>query len=196
MEKIQFNSSGTLLLSRPNKVHATRTGGYTDIELFFDGKAVTLYGKNINGYLQMDAPGSIDQLIDTLRSKGAALPAADLLESNVYDTVMPDVISAKHIGEGVVGGVECEHLAFRQQNVDWQLWVAKGAKPIPCKLVITSKDVGGAPQYTMVVRDWKTDVPADDAAFTFNPPSGSKKLGQDALADLDELPKGTPEKGQ
>ena len=92
LEKIQFNDSGTLLLSRPDKVHATRTGGYADVELFFDGKVATVLGKNINKYIQLDAPGSIDQLIDTLRDHGAPLPGADLLLSNVYDTVIGDVI--------------------------------------------------------------------------------------------------------
>jgi hypothetical protein len=137
-------------------------------------------------------------MIDSLRKHGAELPAADLLLSNVYDTVMPDVVSAKHVGEGVVGGVECEHLAFRQADVDWQLWVEKGAKPIPRKLVITSKAVTGAPEYTVLIRDWKTDAPADDAAFTFSAPSGSQKLEPDeALAKLDELPESSaPMKGK
>jgi hypothetical protein len=190
MEKIQFNDSGTLLLSGPNKVHATRTGGYADVELFFDGKVATVLGKNINKYIQLEAPGSIDQLIDTLRDRGAPLPGADLLLSNVYNTVVGDVIDAKHIGEGVVGGAECQHLFFRQKDVDWQLWVKSGPTPVPCKLVITSKAVGGAPEYTLVIRDWKTGVPADDAAFGFNAPSGSQKAGQEALANLDQLPSG------
>jgi hypothetical protein len=192
MEKVQFNDSGTLLLSRPNKLHATRTGGYADVELFFDGKVATVLGKNINKYLQLDAPGSIDQLIDTLRDRGAPLPGADLLLSNVYDTVIGDVIGAKHVGEGVIGGADCQHLFFRQKDVDWQLWVTAGPSPIPCKLVITSKGVGGAPEYTLVIRDWKTGVPADDAAFVFNAPSGSQKVGQDALANLDQLPRSAP----
>jgi hypothetical protein len=197
LEKIQFNSSGTMLLSRPNKVRATRTGGYSDVELTFDGKVVTIYGKHINQYMQLDAPGSIDQMIDTLHNRGAALPAADLLLSDVYDAVTADVVSAKHIGEGVIGGVECEHLAFRQPDVDWQIWIDKGPKPVPCKLVITSKAVSGSPEYTMVIRDWKTDVPADDAAFTFNAPSGSQRLELgEGLAKLDELPDAGATKGK
>lgn len=187
-EKVQFNDSGTVLLSRPNKLHATRTGGYTDVELFFDGKMVTVLGKNLNKYVQLDAPGSVDQLIDTLRDKGAPLPGADLLLSDIYDTVIGDVESAKHIGEGIVGGVDCQHLFFAQKEVDWQLWVESGSKPIPRKLVITSKTVEGQPQYTLVIRDWKADAPADDAAFVFNAPSGAQKVEQGALAGLDQLP--------
>ncbi len=196
MEKVQFASSGTLLMHRPNEIKATRTGGYADVEMFFNGKTLTVYGKNINGYTQLDAPGSVDQLIDTLRERGWALPGADLLLGDIYGTMMADVIESKHIGLGVVGGVECNHLAFRNQDVDWQLWVEAGGKPIPRKLVITSKAIGGAPQYTLVINDFKTDVTADPAAFEFTPPDGATKLDLEALAKLDELPPAAPAKGQ
>jgi hypothetical protein len=188
MEKIQFASSGTLLMTRPSEIKATRTGGYADVEMIFDGKAVTIFGKNLNGYAQLDAPGTIDQLIDTLRNKGMAIPGADLLLSNVYGTLIGDVLEAKHIGEGVVEGVECEHLAFRNQETDWQLWIERGDKPIPRKYVITTKSVGAAPQYTLVIHDWKTDVETTAADFTFTPPEGAQKLGQDALAKLNDIP--------
>ena len=123
MEKIQFNNSGTLLLKRPNEIHVTRTGGYADVELFFDGKTVSIYGKNLKKYVQMDAAGSVDQLIEALRGKGMALPGADLLLGDVFKTLTDDLLEAKHIGLGVINGVECEHLAFRQKETDWQLWV-------------------------------------------------------------------------
>jgi hypothetical protein len=196
MEKIQFASSGTLLMHRPNELKATRTGGYADVELFFDGKTLTVYGKNLNGYTELDAPGTIDQLIDTLRGRGWALPGADLLLGDISGTLMSDVISSKNIGLGVVGGVECHHLAFRNQDVDWQLWVEVGDKPIPRKLVITSKAIGGAPQYTLVVNEFKTDVTADQAMFKFTPPEGATKLDVDALAKLDELPPAASANGQ
>lgn len=196
MEKVQFASSGTLLMHRPNEIKATRTGGYADVEMFFDGKTLTVYGKNINGYTQLDAPGSVDQLIDTLRERGWALPGADLILADVHGTLMTGVIDSKHIGLGVVGGVECNHLAFRNQDVDWQLWVEVGDRPIPRKLVITSKAIGGAPQYTLVIKDFKTDVTVDQATFEFTPPEGATKLELEALAKLDELPPAAPAKGQ
>ena len=64
VQKIQFASSGKLMLSRPDKLRVSRTGGYADVELIFDGKTVSVLGKNINAYAQTDASGTIDQLID------------------------------------------------------------------------------------------------------------------------------------
>jgi hypothetical protein len=196
IEKIQFASSGELLLSRPDKLRATRTGGYADVELVFDGKTATLYGRNINAYAQEDTPGSIDQLVDWLRSRfGADMPGADLLVAESYDALIADVVDAKHIGRGVVDGAECEHLAFRNLDTDWQLWVEVGPHPIPHKYVITSKTVAGAPQYTLVIRNWKVDVQARADAFAFKPMNDAKKLELAALSGIDEVPPGTPAGG-
>jgi len=191
VQKIQFTNSGQVLLSRPDKLRATRTGGYSDVELIFDGKTLTVLGKNLDAFTQVDSPGSIDQLIDRLRDQfSVAMPGADLLRSNSYDELMADVIDAKHIGRGVIDGVECEHLAFRNSETDWQIWVEVGSRPIPRKYVITSKAVGAAPQYTVRIKDWKTDVPIAANAFEFTAPAGAKKVDLAALSNIDEIPHG------
>jgi hypothetical protein len=193
LQKIQFTSSGQVLLSRPDKLWATRSGGYADVELVFDGKTVTVLGKNINAFAQTDSAGSIDQIIERLRDEhNVAMPGADLLLSRVYDELMADVIDAKHIGQGVVDGIECEHLAFRKPDVDWQLWVEIGDRPIPRKYVITDKALTGAPQYTLRIKDWRTDMQIAADAFAFKQPTGARKIEFTALRDIDEVPPGQP----
>lgn len=144
LEKIQFTNSGEALLRRPDKLYAHRVGGYSEVEMFFDGKIVRIYGKNVNGYAQFEAPGSVGQLIHLLRvGHGVSLPGADLLLSNAYEVLVAGALEAKRIGPGVIDGVECEHLAFRNFDTDWQLWVETGERPIPRQLVITSKTLIG-----------------------------------------------------
>lgn len=189
LEKIQFTNSGEALLSRPDKLRAHRIGGHADVEMFFDGKTVSIYGKSINGYAQFDAPGSVDQLIHALRlGHGVALPGADLLQTHSYDLLSAGIVEAKYMGLGVIGGKKCEHLAFRNMDTDWQLWVEEGKKPIPRKLVITSKTINSAPQYTLRIKHWDTGVTPDLDAFTFTPPQGVTVLDPHALMELDELP--------
>jgi hypothetical protein len=197
LEKIQFDSSGELLLSRPDKVRVTRTGGYADVELVSDGKTATLYGRNINAYAQAAAPGAIDDLVELLRARlGADIPGADLLLAASYDALTEGVVQAKHIGRGVIDGVECEHLAFRNPDTDWQIWIEVGAKPIPHKYVITTKTVTGAPQYSLVIRNWKSDVQPAADAFAFKPKADAKKVDFSALTNLDEVPNGQPPGGK
>jgi len=187
-EKLALASSGTLALNRPDKVRATRTGGFADVALGFDGKTLTLLGKNLNIYTQVDVPGTIDHLVDELRNKyHRPVPAADLLMSNPYDQLMPLVVDAKDLGSGVIGGVECDHLAFRTKDVDWQIWMTQGTNPHPCRYVITSKDVPGWPQYTIDVRTWKTGADAAQGGFSLNIPKDAKKVEPGALTDFDEL---------
>jgi hypothetical protein len=112
-QKLGLASSGTVILKRPDKIRVTRRGGFADVEAVFDGKTLSLLGKNANLYGQIDVPGSIDHLIDELRDKyDRPVPGADLLESNLYDALMPEVTDIKDLGSGVIGGTECDHLAF------------------------------------------------------------------------------------
>jgi hypothetical protein len=194
LQKIQFTSSGQVQLSRPDKLRATRTGGYRDIEIVFDGKMVTVNNKDAKDYAQIDAEGTADQLIDVLREKyGVVAPGADLLLPNVFDVMMADVVDGAVIGKGVIDGVECDHLAFRNAESDWQIWIESGAKPIPRKYVITTKGVAQGPQYTLRIKEWKSDVPAD--AFAFKPDSSAKKIALGDLGDIDEVPQGTTKQG-
>src|SRR3981189_1145914 len=112
LQKIQFTSSGELKINRPDKLRIKRTGGYADVELVYDGKTVSLYGNNAKAYVQADAPGTVDQLVDAIQPPvGGAMPGTDLLLSDAYDVLTSDVIEGHHVGQGVVDGVECEHLA-------------------------------------------------------------------------------------
>jgi len=188
-QKIALASSGTLTLNRPDKLHATRTGGFSNVEMVFDGKTLTLLGKNANLYAQVEAPGTIDQLVDVLRDKyHRPVPAADLLMSDPYKELMPEVNDAKDLGSGVIHGIECDHLAFRTKEVDWQIWIAQGARPYPCRYVITSKKVTGWPQYTLDIWAWKAGTEAAPDDFKLDIPANAKKLMPEQVPELNEIP--------
>jgi hypothetical protein len=188
-QKLGLASSGTMTVNRPDKMRASRKGGFADVEFVFDGKTATMLGQNANVYAQVEAPGTIDQLVDELRNKyGRPIPGADLLMSNVYDQLMPEVVDSKDLGSGVIGGVECDHLAFRTKEVDWQIWIAQGSRPYPCRYVITSTQISGTPQYSIDVRAWATGAEVASDRFAFKVPAGAKKLNPGDLRDFDELP--------
>jgi len=188
-QKLGIASSGKITLNRPDKIRVTRTGGFADVEFLFDGKTVTLLGKTENLYGQLEVPGTIDHLIDELRDKGRPVPGADLLLSDVYDKLMANVVDVKDLGSGVIGGVECDHLAFRTTEVDWQIWIAQGSRPYPCRYVITSNKVDQAPQYSITIRDWKTGDEVGSEDFSFKNSTNAKKMDLTDLPNVDELPK-------
>jgi hypothetical protein len=183
-QKLGLAASGTVTLDRPDKIRATRAGGFFSLEMIFDGKTLTLFGKNANLYTQVEEPGTIDQLVDTLRDKyGRPLPAADLLMSNSYGELMSEVTDVKDLGSGVVGGVECDTFAFRTEQVDWQIWIAQGEQPYPCRYVISTKGLKLAPQYTIQIRNWHAGGALAKDTFTFSNPTGASKVSLDELRE-------------
>jgi hypothetical protein len=188
-QKLGLASSGTVALNRPDKFRATRSGGFVDVEMVFDAKTVTLFGKNTNLYAQIDIPGTIDHLIDELHDKyDRPLPAADLLMTNVNDELMAEVVDVKDLGSGVIGGVECDHLAFRNQDVDWQIWIAHGDRPYPCRYVITTKLIAHSPQYSVQLRDWKTGDEVAAVDFSFKNATKAQKVDRKDLSEMNDLP--------
>jgi hypothetical protein len=188
-QKIALASSGTVTLDRPDKLHLTRTGGFANVEMVFDGKTLTLLGKNTNLYTQVEAPGTIDQLVDVLRDKyHRPVPGADMLISDPYKELMPEVNDVKDLGAGVIRGIECDHFAFRTNEVDWQIWIAQGARPYPCRYVITSKKVTGQPQYTLDIWAWKTGTEVASDSFKLAIPADAKKLAPDQVPELNDIP--------
>ena len=188
-QKLALVSSGAVTLNRPDKIRSTRAGGFADVEMSFDGKTLTILGKNLNIYAQQDMPGTLNHLVDELRFKhNRPLPAADLLLSDSYDALMHDVVDVKDLGSGVVGGVECDYLAFRTEEVDWQIWIAQGERPYPCRYTITTMALPGSPQYTIQIRDWKTGDEVAATDFSFKNPTDAKKVDLKNLEGTGDLP--------
>jgi hypothetical protein len=89
----------------------------------------------------------------------------------------------------VIGGVECDHFAFRTSEVDWQIWIAQGSRPYPCRYVITSIKVAQAPQYSVTISDWKIGDEVGAENVSFKNATNAKKRDLANLPNLDELPK-------
>ena len=189
-QTLALASSGSVTLKRPDNIRAARSAGFADVEMNFDGKTLTILGKHVNRYTQLDIPGTVSNLVDELREKhNRPLPAADLLLPKPYDVLMEDVTDVKDLGVGVIGGVECDYLAFRKSEVDLQIWISPGDRPLPCRYVITSKLIAGGPQYTIQFRNWKTGSATASTDFAFANPTKAEKVEFEKLKKAsDELP--------
>ena len=190
-EKLQFNSHAKLVVQRPSRFYATRQGRYADVEIFYDGKVVTVYGKNLNAYLQKDAAGAFDDAVATLESTaGIDLPGTDLLLADPYAVLSGGITSSGYHGTDYVDGVQCHHLSFREDQVDWQLWVRTGDQPLPVKSVITTKWLTGAPQYSVQFGDWNLAPVVAGDRFTFAVPQGAQKLDSLPVDEAGEMKPG------
>jgi hypothetical protein len=187
-QKIDLASSGTAAVVRPANIHATRKGGFADMELAYDGKTVTLIGHAAGVYAQVALEGTIDSMMDSLRNDyGVVLPATDLLMSDPATALMEGVTNVKDLGTGVINGQVCDHIALRSDDLDVQIWIAQGDAPYPCRYTISARTVDLQPQYTLQIDNWTTEVAPD--ALSVSIPEGAEQVDLDSLTLLShEMP--------
>lgn len=176
-QKIQVSRNQTIAVRRPDGMAADVAGDLEDLRFWYDGKQVTVYNKRTNSVGATDAPATIDATLDMLAGKyGLALPLADLLFSDPYKSLIGQVRSGQYVGTGFVLETRCHHLAFRQEAVDWQIWIQEGDKPLVRKIVITYKDSPGHPQFTALLSNWDLAAQPADSRFKPDLPADVKKV--------------------
>ena len=175
-EKVQFSSVTDLLAQRPDRFRAEVDGDLHSRLYLYDGKSFTLFARRLGYYATVPAPPTLAELSDRLDEKyGIEIPLVDLFRWGGPKASVKEISAASDIGPGVVEGVTCEHYAFRQPGLDWQVWIQNGAFPLPRKVVITTTTDEARPQYS-VVYTWNLAPSFNDAAFTFDPPEGTKRI--------------------
>ncbi|WP_158287752.1 DUF2092 domain-containing protein [Falsiroseomonas bella] len=174
-QKLQFLHAGELLVQRPDRLHAVRRGAAGVAEMVLDSRELILFGREANAFLRLPAP-SIAAAVEAVHRMGFDAPGADLLAERPLDSATTDIVSGAHVGMTFIDGVEVHQLAFRGAEVDWQLWVTSGDRPLPVRYVITTKTIPGGPQYTLQLTNWNVAPQADPARFVFTPPSGARQL--------------------
>ena len=171
-QKIQFHFSSNVVIERPNKLFAERADGGPDRRYFYDGTTLVLYDTQSGFFSVVAAPDNLDDLLHFASdSLNLVPPAGDLIYSNAFQLLTATITSGFVVGEDVIGGVKCHHLAFTSPLVDWQVWVADGDKPLPYKYVLTTMDDPTQPQFATTVSKWNTSPEIAGGTFTFDPPA-------------------------
>jgi len=176
-QKIQYDFVTSVVVQRPNKLRAERTGDLIDQVVIYDGKTLTIFDAGENYYAVADAPDNIDDVLHFARDTlDLVPPSGDLIYTDSFELLTAPVTSGMVVGKSIIGGVRCDHLAFSGPVVDWQVWIADGDKPLPYKYVITTKDDPAQPQYILMMSNWSVEPKIKDALFKFKVPKGAKKI--------------------
>jgi hypothetical protein len=166
----------TLLVQRPDRFRGTIVGDDQHHYLYLQDGELTLYTHERGYYAQADVPKDLGKAMEyALDEFGLEAPLVDLLFEDASERFVEGVESAIYLGESQVRGVDCHQIALRDPELDVQVWVTKGDKPLMKKVVIAYRWVTGSPKFSSVL-DWDVAPKVDDKAFTFKPPSGSMKI--------------------
>jgi hypothetical protein len=170
--KVQTARTQHVIVRRPDGAVATVTGDNLNLNFVYDGKQALLYNLDKPAYALVDSPPTLDATFDMLANDyGLVIPLADLLSSDSYHALTEHIISAQDLGIGYVNETKCHHLAFRQDSIDWQIWIDQGDVPTPRKIVITYKLLPQSPEFTAIISNWNLAAQPPADAFTITPPA-------------------------
>jgi hypothetical protein len=173
--KLQRTSDVQIAVRRPDRLRAELSGDLGERLFVYDGKSLGVYVKGENYFGSVAAPGTLRETLDTLEQHAIDLPLVDVVFVAMGGKLEATIQDAGEVGASMVDGVPCTQLAFRGANVDWQLWVEQGERPVPRKLVITTNDEPTRPQYVAVMR-WDVAPAQTEESFKFTPPTGTLRM--------------------
>jgi hypothetical protein len=175
-QKVQFGGAVDMKIRRPDRMRVDISGDRRNERFYYDGKTFTIFGEKTGYFAAFPAPGTLAELKDVLEKRYAIdLPLADLFYWGTERDGSAAITRATHVGTANVDGFMTDHYAFRQKDVDWELWIEQGGRPVPRKLVITTTADKTKPQHGMVM-NWDLAPKFDDQLFTFVPPANAHQI--------------------
>jgi hypothetical protein len=176
-QKLQRSSDAVIKLRRPDGLRIETTADRYRRTIQYDGKTLVLFDPDNKFYGTFAAPNTVDATATEVRTKlGIDLPLSQLLADDAVTALGGQKRTGVYVGMHRINGTSCHHLAFSQDNVDWQIWIAADGSPLPRKVVIDFKNRPGRPQYTAQLSDWNLQAKLADSDFRFKAPAGSEKI--------------------
>lgn len=175
-QAIQYSTKVNMLAEKPNGLRVEITADDEHRFYLFDGKNFTIYGAMAGFYATVPAPPTIKEMIDKISDKyDIEFPLTDLFLWGTDDAAAKKITSAIDVGPTSVNGITCEQYAFRQEGVDWQIWIQLGDFPLPLKYVIRTLTDDAKPQHSAELT-WNLAPSFNREAFTFDPPADAHRI--------------------
>lgn len=175
---LEFGASREITIQRPDRIRvevARRDGDSRT--LYFDGSAISIDLPAHRAFVRKERPGTLYAALEYLSEElDAPVPLANLFSENFAATLANQIDAGYYVGQAEIDGRHCEHLAFRLPEVDVQLWVEEGDRPLLARIVITHKHEDGNPQFRATFRDWDLTFETPETLFHFEPEEGSERL--------------------
>lgn len=182
----QFRRASEITVVRPDRLYAKTDSDDGHWTSWYRNKTLTILDRDSNAYATETVPAGIGAMLDYMVDNyDLVIPMADLLVGKTYDSLIENVDYGEYLGLHTVGDTACHHLLFRQENLDWQVWIDAGKQPLPRKIVITYTQEEDQPQYVATMEDWDLAVSPANELFTFTPPAGAKSVSMSDLVAME-----------
>lgn len=177
-QRIEFGEKRRILMQRPDRVRVETERSDGDRGLIvFDGKTITAFKADDNIYARVEQSGTVDDAVVYLvRDLQMVMPLARMLLTTFPDDMEARLTAVSYVEENALFDVPTDHLAARSADVDMQVWITQGERPLPRRVVLTYKNAPGQPQFWAELSDWNLSPTAAPESFVFNAPEGAEQV--------------------
>jgi len=174
--KVRLSGAVDVAVMRPGSLFVDYRDDVSDRVVWFESGNVTVLDPVAGTYAQVSGPKDIDGMVAKLEKEyGMALPLGELAESDPDAVLTRGVELAHYVGVHNVEGVFCHHVVLQRKDLDLQIFVEVGDKPLPRKVVFEYPGRAGSPQYTASITEWSFETPKSDL-FTPKVPKEAAKV--------------------
>ena len=175
-QKVQFAGNGIYRIRRPNAFYLESNTDRRQRTFYYDGTTFTIFSPRMGVYAQRPAPATIREMVTEMEERYAIpVPLADLFYWGSEEVQQDEFELASLIGFARIADQDADHYAYRQGDIDWQIWIARGERPLPLKVVITTRSDPAQPQFSSELA-WNTSASFAPATFAFRAPSGAHQI--------------------
>jgi hypothetical protein len=177
-QMLEFGDTRTATVRRPDRlrIDVKRRGG-EQLSMYFDGQHLSVDLPDHDAFVRVEKPGHIDQMFDYASTElQMPIPLEQFLSSNFSTEVVDRIETGYFVDVEQIGDRWCEHFAYRMPDVDLELWIEEGDRPLPCRVVISYKWEAGDPEFVAQFRSWELAPDTPDSLFVFAPSESAEHL--------------------
>ncbi|CAN7473058.1 DUF2092 domain-containing protein [Phenylobacterium sp. LjRoot164] len=175
-QKIQLVGTASYKVRKPDAFVVDVVSSSWNRRYIYAGGQFTVYAPELGYYATVPSQATIQATIADVATRfGISMPLDDLFRWSSPGGREAALDSAFLVGAEVLDGVKTNHYAFREGQIDWQVWIQQGAQPLPRRVVIIDRRDKTNPAYIANLT-WTLNPPLTDADFAFQPGKGATRI--------------------
>jgi len=175
-QMITYFTTSDITVSRPDKLRVEFKGRGHHVQLFYEGGETVLYAPGPKLYAVMHSAKTLDGLLQDLEKRNVYLPAKNLLASDPYQTLVPDLKTGYVIGKVQMYDKPVHQLAFTEKDAEYQVWVTGEPNPRIQGLEVINMALAHEPRVMIEFSDWNLNPQIQADTFSFKKPADAKQI--------------------
>ena len=181
-----LSNTFSITLQRPGRLAMAARGDATEKTVVSDGQHLYTYDPKTNEY-KVEVPPPDPAAIVGLAGSGIVRVGtqvmAELFRPAPYAVLMEQVQGQHYLDQEDVYGKPHHHIKLVHEEIDWEMWIDVGEKPLVSKVTVdVAKVLKSAGQdampleMTIAYKSWVINGELSGDAFVFVPPEGAERV--------------------